>query len=120
MSSVPSGLVEPRRSRPRRARSAAPQASSRAVAASASRAHHRAAALRSAPGKSSTLTASQVATSTSHASGAGTSMIVLQKRSSNLPERDHGHQPMSIIMRVKNALRPARLLRSKSVDREWS
>jgi hypothetical protein len=118
-SSVPSSPVSTRRSRPSKASSAAPKASSRAVPASPSRAHHRASALRSAPGKSRALAASQVAAPTPDTPGVAEGVIILQKRSSNPPERDHGEQPMSIIKRMKKALRPARLLRSKSFDREW-
>jgi integrase len=108
--------------RPRRAnaRSAIPQASSRAVSVSASRAHHRAGALRSASGVTREPEPVQVRDAAPGRRGADEGMIVLQKRSSNQPGRDHGHERVSIIRRMKKALRPARLLRSKSFDREWS
>jgi hypothetical protein len=50
----------------------------------------------------------------------GESAKVLQKYSSSAPQRDHAPERVSIIARMKKALRPAHLLRPKSFDQLWS
>jgi integrase len=63
---------------------------------------------------------SEVTTAVPRVRGAGEGRTVLQDYSSTASERDQGSERVSIIARMKKALRPARCLRSKSFDREWS
>lgn len=109
-----------RRSRPSDSRSTASRVTSRAESVAALRAHHKVAALRSAPGAPHRPDPDQITGVSAREQAPREGMIVLQKPSSNPSERDHEHGRVSIIGWMKKALRPARLLRSKSFDREWS
>ncbi|HEX3784572.1 MAG TPA: site-specific integrase [Pseudonocardiaceae bacterium] len=115
-SSVQPTSTPARRSHPTNARLAA----SRASSLSSLRAHHKAAALRSAPAAPQRPIPRQMTPLPSRAQASGDGTIMPQDRPNNPSERDHGRQRVSIIKRMKKSLRPARMLRSKSFDREWA